>query len=190
MLQSFLPFQKLRRSKKLSERALALSASLSRGAVRDLLSPSGRNVTVNSVNQLAEHFGRDVAIIVTPPTILSEYSTIAGALKVERDGFDSWKIHLFDFVDEFRRTVDARLLLLPPPSSSDERLQALFASVVVSLCEEVEVDSPTWAKKRYFLPEPWFVSGMQSLKATALLESPLPFRRNNIFVLENFLTRA
>jgi hypothetical protein len=30
---------------------------------------------------------------------------------------------------------------------------------------------------------------MESLKATALVESPLPYRRNNIFVLGNFLTR-
>lgn len=40
------------------------------------------------------------------------------------------------------------------------------------------------------LPEPWFVAGVENLKATALVESPLPFRRNNIFVLGNFLSRA
>jgi hypothetical protein len=40
------------------------------------------------------------------------------------------------------------------------------------------------------LSEPWFVSGMENLKASALLESPLPFRRNNVFVLGNFLSRA
>jgi hypothetical protein len=40
------------------------------------------------------------------------------------------------------------------------------------------------------LPRPWFVAGVENLKATALVESPLPFRRNNVFVLGNFLSRA
>jgi hypothetical protein len=38
--------------------------------------------------------------------------------------------------------------------------------------------------------DPWFVSGMESLKAIALVESPLPFRLRKIFVLENFLSRV
>jgi hypothetical protein len=36
----------------------------------------------------------------------------------------------------------------------------------------------------------WFVSGMENLKAIALVESPLPFRRRKVFVLENFLSRV
>jgi hypothetical protein len=41
-----------------------------------------------------------------------------------------------------------------------------------------------------FLPDPWFVAGIENLKASALVESPVQFRRNNIFVLGNFLSRA
>ena len=37
---------------------------------------------------------------------------------------------------------------------------------------------------------PWFVSGMENLKAIALAESPLRFRIRKIFVLSNFLSRA
>ncbi|NCO37375.1 MAG: hypothetical protein COZ06_23865 [Armatimonadetes bacterium CG_4_10_14_3_um_filter_66_18] len=40
------------------------------------------------------------------------------------------------------------------------------------------------------LPEPWFVSGIENLKATALVESPTHFRKRRIFVLGNFLERA
>jgi hypothetical protein len=36
----------------------------------------------------------------------------------------------------------------------------------------------------------WFVSETNSLKASALLESPLAFRASNIFVHANFLVRA
>lgn len=37
---------------------------------------------------------------------------------------------------------------------------------------------------------PWFVAGMENLKAIALAESPLRFRLRKIFVLENFLSRV
>jgi hypothetical protein len=40
------------------------------------------------------------------------------------------------------------------------------------------------------LPAPWFVAGVENLKASALVESPVQFRRNNVFVLGNFLARA
>lgn len=145
---------------------------------------------MSSVARLADFFDRDVEILVSNPEIFPEYSSLATALKIERDGFHSWKTHLFDFVDEFRRTADARLVILPPPSSSDKRIVALLASVIQILCEELHIASPPWALRRHFLSEPWFVSEMNSLKASAILESPLPYRANNIFVLDNFLTRA
>ena len=190
MIQFYLPFAYLRRSGRLSERAVAEASSVSRGALRQLERPHAGNVTASSMNRVAECFQRDVEVVLSCAEIFSEYSTVALFYKVERDGFDSWKMHLFDLVDEFRRTVDTRLLLLPPPRSGDTKLVALLAATVKVLCDEFEVDVPTWARKRYFLSVPWFVSGMNSLKASALLESPLPYRANNIFVHENFLERA
>lgn len=95
-----------------------------------------------------------------------------------------------NLVDEFRRTLDPRLLLLPPVRDLALELKALLASIVMSLCGEAGMNVPGWARKRHPLPTPWFVAEVESLKAMALVESPLPFRRNNIFVLDNFLQRA
>jgi len=190
MIQYYLPFSQLQKRTQASERHLAQSATLSRGAIRQLLRPSSGNLTMSSIHQLAEVFGRGVEVLVGSTEILTDYSTVATACKIERDGFDSWKIHLFDLVDEFRRTVDGRLVILPPTSSLDKRMTALMASTVRALCEEVGFSTPRWAMLRYFLPKPWFVSEMESLKASAILESPLPFRTNNIFVQSNFLARA
>ena len=190
MIHFHLPFSYLRRQRRLSERELADRAALSRSAIRGLADPAAGNVTVGSVDKLAAVFERDVEVLLSGQELFSEYSTVAIAYKVERDGFDSWKTHLFDFVDEFRRTADARLVLLPPPASSDERIVALLSSVVRALCEELGMSPPGWASRRHFLASPWFVSGMNSLKASALLEAPLAFRSNNIFVHENFLARA
>ncbi len=119
-----------------------------------------------------------------------EFSIVATATKIKQDGFDSWKIHLMDFVDEFIRTADPLLILLPPPKDTDARIQSLLASVVQELCSKIDIEVPPWAEKRYFLEEPWFLSGMQSLKAGAIIESPLSFRKNNIFVHDNFLQRV
>lgn len=191
MIYYYLPFGHLQKVRKLSERGLAEAARLSRGAIRQLLYPSRRgNVTMSSLQALARVFDRTVEVVAGGGEIFSEYSTVATALKIERDGFDSWKVHLFDFVDEVRRTADARLVILPPPSSGDKRITALLASTVRALCEELLIATPRWATLRYFIPTPWFVSGVQALKASALLESPLPFRANNIFVQSNFLSRA
>ena len=191
MIHYYLPFNRLQRQNYRSERSLADAGQLSRGAVRQLLRPARiGNVTVNSIEHLARVFDRDVEVLVSGLDILSDYSSVATAFKVQRDGFDSWKTHLFDFVDEYRRTADARLVILPTPSSSNRRITALLASTVCTLCDELEVSTPRWASLRYFLPTPWFVSGMNSLKASALFESPLHFRANNIFVHSNFLSRV
>ena len=191
MIHYYLPFNRLQKLSRFSERSLAGAGRLSRGAIRQLLHPARMgNVTVNSIENLAQVFNRDVEVLVGGLDIFSDCSTVATAFKVQRDGFDSWKTHLFDLVDEYRRAADARLVILPPPSSSDRHITALLASTVRTLCEELEISTPRWATLRYFLSTPWFVSGMNSLKASALLESPLHFRANNIFVHSNFLSRV
>ena len=65
-----------------------------------------------------------------------------------------------------------------------------MAATVLELSKELKLRAPLWAKKARPLQTPWFVSGIENLKATALLESPLSFRSKNVFVLNNFLDRA
>ena len=188
MIQRLLPFFEYMKRQKLSERVLAQESALSRGSVRGALLE--KNVTIKSLEQVASFFDCDLHLLATPQQVLSQYSTIATSLLVERDGFDSWKIHFFNFVDEFRRTLDVRLIMLPPHSGFDKRLTALLSSIVRDVTQGMVVDTPSWALKRNLLDTPWFVSEMESLKASALLESPIFYRANNIFVHENFLQRA
>lgn len=180
----------LRRAKKLSERDLALAAGIARATLRSC-ERDPRAVRPEVVDAVAQVLFRQVLWVIVPERpALSELSTVAVSMSIVRDGFDSWKIHLMDLVDEFRRAYDVRLLLLPPVTTLDERLRALMASVTSVLCGEAGVDVPDWAQRQYFLPRPWFVSGMESLKAMSILESAPEFRRNNIFVHDNFLQRA
>ena len=171
-----------------NERQFAENVGISRTGLRSVMSRN-QNVSLNSITKIAEHLEREVLVLATSVDTNSEMSTMAVSYKVIDQGFETWKIHFMDLVDEFRRNLDPQLLLLAPPRDLDVRLKALLASIVLILCEENSIDAPPWANRIYYLKEPWFVSGMQSLKAMAIVESPLAFRRNNIFVHDNFLAR-
>jgi hypothetical protein len=101
----------------------------------------------------------------------------------------NWAVYLMDFVDDFRYYKDFSAITEPLPLTH-EKWDALLASTVEYLCEEIGVEAPEWLQKVPACKIPWFVSGMENLKAIALVESPLQFRRRKIFVLENFLSRV
>jgi hypothetical protein len=187
--QFLAPLRRFCEETNLSERVLAQKAKMARSCFRQLLLPRG-NFTIEKLADAAESLGARVTVLIAKESGFSEYCTVATAMKIAADGFDSWKIHLMNLVDEFRRTHDPKLLLLAPPTSTDRRIAALMASTVLELSNEAECEAPSWAQTRIDLERPWFVAGMESLKASALVESPTAFRQNNIYVGSNFLKRA
>jgi hypothetical protein len=102
---------------------------------------------------------------------------------------EHWSIYLMDFVDDFRYYQDPHMLS-EPFATTDERIDALLASTSEYLCDEQGIEPPLWLAHIPACRKPWFVSGIENLKAIALAESPLRFRMRKIFVLENFLSRA
>jgi hypothetical protein len=100
-----------------------------------------------------------------------------------------WKIRLMDFVDDFRHTRSTQSLVEPFPLNN-ERMDALLASTAEYLCDEQHLPPPEWLATVPACGHPWFVAGVENLKAIALAESPLHFRIRKIFVLENFLSRV
>ncbi len=104
---------------------------------------------------------------------------------------DNWAIPYFDFVDDFRRCRGDVTTLLPRPVTLNHpRFDALLASTVEALCAELRVKAPDWIMDVPGLKDPWFVTGIENLKAIAIVESPVFFRRRKIFTLQNFLSRA
>ena len=99
-----------------------------------------------------------------------------------------WAIHLMNFVDDFRRLRDTRAIE-QPFRLGDRNMDALVAASVESLCDELGLEVPSWLEQVPACDEPWFVSGLERLKAIAIVQSPLRFRIRKIFVLENFLSR-
>lgn len=100
-----------------------------------------------------------------------------------------WAVHVMNFVDDFRHDRDPRMIS-DPFELTDERMDALLAATAEQLCGELKLAVPSWIQAIPAVREPWFVSGMENLKAITLVESPLPFRLRKVFVLENFLSRV
>lgn len=104
---------------------------------------------------------------------------------------EDWRIAFMNFVDGFRRRPSYSLIRIEPRAlRADPRSYALLQSICIQLCLEHGLTPKGWLALRAYLDKPWFVSGIKSLYATALKESPIPFRKNNIFVLGNFMSRV
>lgn len=112
-----------------------------------------------------------------------------GPGKPPRVGVTDW-VPFFDAVDEVRRSRKFGELKRLYSRSRRTRERALLNATACALAAELGQSPPWWAARPLVLPEPYFVSGVENLKASALVESPIEFRRNNVFVLGNFLSRA
>ncbi len=175
-----------------SQRELAARASISFRGVQ-LLEQGGHNWRVMTVARVARALGlpeQGPDLVVGHFLRLPSDSARETSIRIALGGFESWKTHLFDFVDAFRSSHRPELADDPPLTELDGRLQALYASTVEALCAEGALPAPPWCAGIAALHEPWFVSGIENLKAAALAESPAWFRKRNLFVLGNFLERA
>ncbi len=181
-----------RKRRGLSQRALAARAGVSFRCVQQLEAPD-HNWRVASLRRVARaldlpegglDYGLSRYLSLTPDSVEDV------AFRMHGEGFDSWKVHLFNCVDRFRHERDVRLIEGAPLPDLDPWLQALLASSVEMLCDERGLSPPAWCRAIPPLARPWFVSGIENLKAAALIESPARFRARNLFVLGNFLDRA
>ena len=77
------------------------------------------------------------------------------------------------------------------PKRMEELHDAWLGAVAEHLSWLDRRRAPEWSRgPERFLPRAFFAGGMESLKATLLVESPTAFRRRQIFVTANALARA
>jgi hypothetical protein len=94
---------------------------------------------------------------------------------------------LREFLDSFYLAGDdaarAAMLAEEPPLIEDDRANAYLAAVAEHLAFRFRLAVPDWTGlPARFLKRPFFPAGLESLKATLLVESPTAFRRRMIFV--------
>lgn len=173
-----------------SERQLAQELKVNRGTLRKVKKMDG-SLEIGTLKNVNNKMNKSTHILSLnqDDNLLSEYSIPVITMLVAQGG--DWRIHYFNFVDYFKKTKDERLIILPPSNKLEKKYYALIASIVSQMCFEMKLEIPAWAQKTYWLSkEPWFVAGIENLKSSAIVESPIFFRKNNIWVLENFLSRA
>ena len=98
---------------------------------------------------------------------------------------------LREFLDEFYTHPDSReAMIVDEPRSVGLLQDAYLAAVAEHLAERWRLRCPDWVNEGHrFLHRPFFASGLESLKATLLVESPVAFRRRMIFVGADVLSR-
>lgn len=99
-------------------------------------------------------------------------------------------VSFFNAVDSDRKSKNFCELKRLYSKSRRTRERALLNATARALSKELNLDYPWWARHNIFLQEPYFVSGIENLKASAIQESGIEFKKNNIFVLGNFLERV
>jgi len=101
--------------------------------------------------------------------------------------------YLREFLDEFyvESSANQALMLVDEPHLLDsEEANAYLGAVAEHLARCYKLPQPSWASgDARFLHRPFFPSGLESLKATLIVESPTAFRRRMIFVDANPLSR-
>jgi hypothetical protein len=100
----------------------------------------------------------------------------------------------FRFVELFERAkIDERSALVAesPMPTGDIRHDALLAAIVEYLCARHDMLAPIWVDDEdRFLDKWWFVSGIRSLHADAIANSPISFARRGVFITAGALTYA
>ncbi|MCL4448091.1 MAG: hypothetical protein M1483_00325 [Actinobacteria bacterium] len=98
---------------------------------------------------------------------------------------EAWR-WLIEFADDFRgSTRKGQKWLISEPSSpiGDNRYDSAIAALVEYLCSTVDIASPPWTNEEYRFACPWwFHVDSPIVRARAIRESPISFKRHGVFI--------
>lgn len=105
------------------------------------------------------------------------------------------KYKIANFIDEFnyanKETKKKMIEKFPFKGIKNKKISAYIAAMVEELCFSNNLKTPEWVfNNKYQLKTPFFIGGLETIKAFLIVESPSSFRRRNIFVSENVLKRV
>lgn len=184
--------KRAREAKGISQRRLATLARISYKSLQ-LMESGKHDPKISTLRNVVKALGYPPDLLghrIDSLFSLPEDSIAIISARMASEGEGSWKLWLFNFVDAFRASRKKQPYIEEPPAKETPvRIKALLASTVETLCAERGMVPPSWCIAVPSLEEPWFVADVEGLKSLSLVESPVHFRKRNIFVLGNFLER-
>lgn len=142
------------------------------------------------ISQVAAILGRLGGLKQSPSKARSSRANGKKGGRPPKLGIRDWTPFM-DALDSCRRRVDLEPFQELYVKSRFERERALISATARHLCRvEFKCRPPRWAERATWLKSPWFVAEVENLKAMAIVQSPPDFKLSNIFVLDNFLSRA
>lgn len=135
----------------------------------------------------------------SPPQTIVAATAAAQSLLAERASTPSlWRHVILQALDDYESDLRlhglgaARDGVEPRPvQTGDQRLDAALAALVEHLARRDGWPAPRWtAEPARVLLEWWFIDQLDGLRACALRDSPLSFRKRGIFVGAGGLERA
>jgi hypothetical protein len=126
------------------------------------------------------------------PTIAKVGAEVAACLDAGDE--DSGRRLAFRFVEQFDKASEIerpRMVAEAPAPTGDNHYDAMLAALAEYSCVHHGIQPPHWVDDPdRFLEVWWFVSGVKSLHANAIVHSPVSFKRRGVFITENSLTYA
>lgn len=119
-------------------------------------------------------------------------TTARECLDSAKQSGEAWQRPVNAFIDEFRRAPPGeRDAMMTDAISEQGELEGLVAAVVSALCREVGITPAPWVGE-IGSPTPFFALPAKSfeMRLRLMIESPPAFRVRNVFVPENYLSRA
>ncbi len=107
----------------------------------------------------------------------------------EHRAFLTWLVLL----DDLKAVTSVRLVVLiqdPPRTTGDSRYDALIAGLVEYVCMARGIVPPTWVDDSWRTTEGWCISGISDLAEIERRESPPPFSKRGVYLVEQSLSRA
>ena len=102
-----------------------------------------------------------------------------------------WK-YVWEFLEEYRwepADRQPRLLEGEPPTTGEERWDALLAAMAEHLAAQLDHAPPAWSRSRV-LATPWFPSSLPSKRMEALVWAPAAFRKHGVYLSARDLEAA
>lgn len=190
--------RQVRRQAGLSQLALAERAGMSQSMV-SAYENGRRQPTTPTLARLLAAAGTRLQLVAQPAAIRTGAEPIAVvARRIARalstgDAAGAWR-QLVGFTDDFRSSAPGGrgwLVQEPPALLEQSNYNAAIAGLVEYLCAQRRMPVPAWTSEEDRFVQPWwFPAGLPALRARALRDSPISFKRHGVFVTAEAFDRV